>query len=85
MSRSRRRCRDWQWLRLCGDYGGRGYGARAEIGVDRRLRMVMDVIRGEKWVGAGIGRWRIKDGTSRGLASSWGGWKRSGWAIVYGS
>ena len=48
-------------MRLCGNYGGGGDGARAEIGVDRRLRMVMDVIRGEERVSAGVGCWSIKD------------------------
>ena len=61
MSRSRWR---WQWLRLCRNYGGGGDGASAEIRVDRRLRMVVDDIRREEWVSAGVGRWRIKDGAS---------------------
>jgi hypothetical protein len=61
MSRSRWRCRNWQCVRLCGNYGGGGDGARAEIWMDRRLRMVMDLIRREEWVSAGVRRWRIKD------------------------
>jgi hypothetical protein len=62
MSRSRWGRRNWQWVRLCGNNGGGGDRTRAEIGVDRRLRMVMDVIRGEERVSAGVGRWGIKDG-----------------------
>jgi hypothetical protein len=54
--------RNWQWVRLCGNYGGGGDGAGAEIRVDRRLRMVMDLIRGKERVSAGVGRWCIKDG-----------------------
>jgi hypothetical protein len=47
--------------------------------------MVIDVIRGEERVSAGVGRWGIKDGACGGLASSWGSWERSGWAVIYGS
>ena len=61
MSKSRWGRRNWQWVRLCGNYGGGGDGARAEIWMDRRLRMVMDLIRREERVSAGVGRWRIKD------------------------
>ncbi len=34
-------------------------GACVEIGVDRGLGMVMDVIRGEERVSASVGRWGI--------------------------
>lgn len=47
---------------LCGNYGRGGDGTRAEIRVDRRLRVVIDVIHREERVRAGVGRWRIKDG-----------------------
>ena len=62
MSRSRRWYRNWQWVGLCGNDGRGGDGARAEIRVDRRLRMVIDMIRREERVSAGVGRWSIKDG-----------------------
>jgi hypothetical protein len=52
----------WQWLRFCGDYSRGGDGACTNIRVDRRLRIVMDMVRGGEWVG--VGCWRVKNGTS---------------------
>ncbi len=55
------RYREWR-LRLCGNYGRGGDSAYAEIWMDRRLRMVMGVVRrGER---VGVRCWRVKNAAS---------------------